>query len=1068
MYRFYTLLLALLISAGAFAQSPVLVKDINANIADAASGSNPNNGFILNGKLYFAATDYQGREPWKTDGTSSGTVIIKDILSNVPNYSSNPHSMVGFGSTTYFFTGDSSSSQLWKIGTDDSARFVMGGFIYPHDVVSAGNYIFLSGKMQGSSVGQELLRFDPSAVSIQAFDINPGAASSDPRFLTVKRDSVFFSADDGTTGRELWIYDPISFNKVDEVSDINTGVDPSDPYDIVIYHDSIFFSGNSGPDGVEIFYSDGLVGGAGTGVLAFINNNNGGADSSNPANKTIFNNKIIFSANDSSHGTELWAYDGTTGVTDILADINTSSPGAASNPGKYGFHQAGLFLYFAANDGVHGNELWRTDGNFGGTTALVQDINTSGNSDPQSMYNVGDTLIFAANNGSGPQIWRAKFNTAALIQAIQPALSSNWPQLFASYNNKIYFSADNGSSGIELYSTNGLSAGTGLVKDIFNNGSATNSNIPWLENFSSAIFFAATKNSLTEPDGLYKTDGTFAGTVEVVAPGGATGFYVASPAGKAAGSLLFFRGHNNAAGEELWKSDGTAGGTALVKDINAGTNSSSVNNITSFGSKVLFLADDGTNGQEMWVSDGSSGGTFLLKNINPAANAGSFIQNITVVGTKAFFTADDGTNGRELWVTDGTVIGTSMVKNINPGAPASNPGGLTAVGTSLYFYANDGTNGNEPWKSDGTLGGTNIIKDINPGSNSSMGSGGFCNFGGFSYFNANDATGAKLWRTDGTSVGTVLFNSVENPYIITNIGSKMVFFSYPSVHPYGYEVYNSDGTTVTKIKDFAPNSLDILPDSFSVYVGKAFCPLEDNSHGQELFGTDGTASGSVLFDIAPGAASSYPRYMKGLLTSILFSAYDNTSKGNELWKLDVSGTLPVSGLEFNVSKKDNSALLNWKTYTEFNNKGFEIQRSNDGRNFTDSLGFVNAKAFADNGASYTFTDAAPLSGRNYYRLKQKDFDGHFTYSPVRWIDFGKDIYVKVYPNPATDIVNINSSYAFKNAILSIRSSSGQLIRQQTINGSGTISIPVKNLSAGIYFIEINEGTSVTKLDFTKQ
>ena len=1068
MYRIYTLLFALFLTTVCFGQTPVLVKDINANISDAVSGSKPDNGFVNNGKLFFAATDYQGREPWKTDGTAAGTVVVKDIVSIGSGFSSYPHGMVNFSNSTYFFTGDSSNSQLWKIGTDDTARFVLGSLTYPHDMVVAGSYIFWSGTVQGSGRGQELIKFDPTNDSLQIFDIRSGTAGSDPQYLMAKRDSVFFSADDGLNGRELWIYDPISVNKTDMVVDINSGVDPSNPYDFAIYHDSLFFSANlGGADGVEMISTDGQIGGANTGYF-IINHQNAEADSSNPNHKFVFNNKLFFSATDGLSGNELWAYDGIIDANPFLfKDINTSPVTASSDPAKYGFIQAGLFMYFAANNGVAGNELWRSDGITGGTTALVQDVNAgSASSDPQNMFHLGDTVIYTATTSAGHQIWRAKFNTAALIQTIQPAASTNIPNLFASYNNKIYFGADNGTSGVELYTTNGLTAGTGLLKDIFNNGPATNSNINWLENLAGVMYFGATKNALTEANGLWKSDGTFSGTVEVVAPGGATNFSVATTPGKVAGTLLFFRGHNTAAGDELWKSSGTAVGTVLVKDINPGTNSSSIGSITPLGAKVVFLADDGTtNGYEPWVSDGSSAGTFLLKNINAIVGFGSSVQNMTVVGTKIFFTADDGINGRELWVTDGTLAGTILVKNINPSG-SSNPGGLTAVGTSLYFYADDGTNGYEPWKSDGTLGGTSLIKNINP-SFSSMNSG-FCSFGAFAYFSADDGTGAKLWKTDGTSIGTTLFNSVASPALITNIGTKMLFFSYPSVHPYGYELYASDGVTVTKLRDFAPNSLNYLPDSISVFQAHGFGWLDDNSHGQELFSSDGSTPGSTVYDIAPGSFSSFPRNMKGISNSILYSAYDATSKGYELWKFDVGPPLPISGLEFNVSKKDNSkSLLDWKTYTEFNNKGFEVQRSTDGNNFTDSLGFVNGKVNAFTGASYEFTDATPLAGRNYYRLKQKDFDGRYSYSPIRWVDFGKSIYIRLYPNPASNVLNINSSYTFKNAQLNIRSSDGQLLKQQTLNGSGTFSIAVKNLPAGSYFIEINENTSVTKLAFTK-
>ena len=1063
MKKIFTSFVNLLISAAVFGQSPALVKDINPVTADVNSSSYPAKGALANGKLYFAATDYQGREPWRTDGTSGGTIFLKDINSTAPALSSSPHDFVKIGTNVYFFTGDSSASQLWKVIGSDTVKLVQKDLVYPHDLVVTGSTLVFSGRLATANDGQELLRFDTAIGVLQSFDINPGPGSSDPRYLTVKGDSIFFSADDGTNGRELWIYDLLNVTPVTMISDINTGSVSSDPYDFVIYHDTLFFSATTDPDGTELYYSDGNVSGAGTGFFASINDINDPADSSSPSNKTVFNNKLIFSANNGIDGVEPWEYDGTTGTIAILKNIN---PGASSSfAGQYGFKSAGSYLYFAANDGTNGMELWKTDAVFGGTTSLVNNINSgSSSSNPQSMYNLSDTLIFVADDGNGPELWRSNGTNTAMIQNIQPLSFPNPPVIVGALNNKIYFAADNGSIGSELYVTNGLSAGTSLVKDIHHSGFGTTSSIPWLESFNSAIYFPATKDNYNESLGLNKSDATTGGTSEVVAPGGATNFRLSTVPGKAVGSIMYFRAFTTAENEELWKTDGTAVGTVLLKDIATGATSSAPNNFTAFGTKLLFTANNGTNGDELWISDGTTVGTTLLKDVRTGAT-GSAIQDITVVGTKAFFTADDGTNGRELWVTDGTT--TSLVKNIRTGAASSNPAGLYAAGTLLYFYADDGTNGSEPWKSDGTSVGTVILSNINASGSSTNSFGNFCTLGAYTYFGADDGSGTKLWRTDGTT--TSLFNSIAFPSELINIGSKIVFFCLPAGGQNGFEIYSTNGTTVTKVKDFAPYGLNyIIHDNYPVYQSNAFYWLDDNVHGQELWGTDGTTSGTIIYEVAPGPSSSYPRHAKTKGTaSLLFTANDGSTKGDELWKLEFA-TLPVSGLDFNVQKKDGTkALLNWKTYTEFNNKGFEIQRSSDGRNFI-SIGFVNARGIGSNGASYEFTDASPLTGKNYYRLRQTDIDQQFTYSQVRWIDFSKEVYVKAYPNPTIDVLNITTGYNFKNATLTVRNTAGQLVKQQTVKGSGTVAIPVKGLPAGLYNVEIAEEGTIVKLMFVKQ
>ena len=115
--------------------------------------------------------------------------------------------------------------------------------------------------------------------------------------------------------------------------------------------------------------------------------------------------------------------------------------------------------------------------------------------------------------------------------------------------------------------------------------------------------------------------------------------------------------------------------------------------LAAVGNTLYFSADDGTNGRELWKSDGTASGTVMVKDINSGSGRQLSLL-LTVIGTTLYFQADDGTNGRELWKSDGTASGTVMVKDINSGSEcSSSPYDLTAVGNTLYFSATDGTNG---------------------------------------------------------------------------------------------------------------------------------------------------------------------------------------------------------------------------------------------------------------------------------------------------------------------------------------------------------------------------------------
>ena len=153
-------------------------------------------------------------------------------------------------------------------------------------------------------------------------------------------------------------------------------------------------------------------------------------------------------------------------------------------------------------------------------------------------------------------------------------------------------------------------------------------------------------------------------------------------------------------GNELWKSDGTAGGTVMVKDINPGALGSNPSSLTVVGSTLFFAATDGVHGPELWKSDGTAAGTVMVKDVYPGA-VGSYPKNMANVNGTLFYQAFDPSSGYELFRSDGTSAGTYMVKDIYPGYSGSFPANLTAVGSTVFFAANDGMHGTELWKSDG-------------------------------------------------------------------------------------------------------------------------------------------------------------------------------------------------------------------------------------------------------------------------------------------------------------------------------------------------------------------------------
>jgi len=383
---------------------------------------------------------------------------------------------------------------------------------------------------------------------------------------------------------------------------------------------------------------------------------------------------------------------------------------------------------------------------------------------------------------------------------------------------------------------------------------------------------------------LYRSDGTAEGTARVkdIDPNGSDVFFSGLVA---VNDTVFFMGRDGVSPYEysLWKSDGTEAGTVMVKDIVPDVDYGWYNHLTDVSGVLYFVfANDGSSDRDLWKSDGTEAGTVMVKDFS--AIGASMSGPLTAVGNMAFFEAYDSVNGTELWVSDGTEAGTVMVKDIKPGSDGPDIYDLTNVNGTLFFEADYGM-GRELWKSDGTEAGTVMVSD----------SVGFARsitaVGDRAFFWGNNGSGqVALWVSDGTSAGTLMVKDLATDDVISMIACNgTIYFSIWG--NLNYILWKSDGTEAGTVQVSTKIASDYFEIERNVSVSNnlLFLCANDGVDGYELWLTDGSEEGTVLVkDIRAGSGSSWPNRLKNLNGKLFFSASDGVS-GAELWVYDTPG-----------------------------------------------------------------------------------------------------------------------------------------------------------------------------------
>ena len=674
---------------------------------------------------------------------------------------------------------------------------------------------------------------------------------------------------------------------------------------------------------------------------------------------------VLFNACTPESGCELWRSNGTALGTVMVADLHPGPIG--SQPFGFGKDTPGSIVYFSAEDGTHGRELWRTDGTAVGTRMLADIEPGVSGSEPRNIIGLsGSNVIFAAGTVSqGRELYRSDGVSATLVVDLFPGngsgVSNNTggvpdltqvgtrvvfagfdgmfdspfltdgtaagtvrlgnafgPRDFTAYGTGMVFVGDSLINGRELYRSDFTSAGTVRVSDL---RPGSNDGVFYVLGVGGSSVLVAGSTGVNNGVELFGFNGTVTALVRELNSGAANGLPEFPIFGGfvSAGGLLYFAGTSAAEGEELWRSDGSLGGTVRVAELLPGAASSEPRALTAFtqgaSSRVLFVPGlesnssagplfitDGTPGglvnlntfkntdpgfqmvqvgqgagaflmfgalgsspqgeAELWRSDGTPGGTALLADI-AGLNGSSSPSQAIVAGSRAFFSAFETATGRELYVSRGTAASTSRVADLAPGTQSSlgGNGGLfdqtnfvgIGLGTRLVYMADTPGFGSEPHVTDGSAPGTVRLVDANPGVGGSTARG-IAVAGARAFLVLELPSGAALFATDGTPGGTApvtLPCTLQSDPQITAVGTHIYLrCSEPAT---GEELYRLDSATLAVIR---VADLIIGPDSSSLtLIGAVGRPAKlafvESSNGSRLFVTDGTGPGSLELNADP-------------------------------------------------------------------------------------------------------------------------------------------------------------------------------------------------------------------------
>ncbi len=363
------------------------------------------------------------------------------------------------------------------------------------------------------------------------------------------------------------------------------------------------------------------------------------------------------------------------------------------------------------NPGPSMNALWKTDGISVVTKVVPESIGEPVIIDGFMYFRKHDSL-------SGYELWKSDGKNANMVADMVPGTGDFFPAQITVFNKKLYFMANQPQYGFELWTSDGTEAGTHLVKDIWpgtdGSGNVYTSESGFME-YNNRFYFVV--NDGIHGMELWYSDGTSAGTnlLKDIHPGEASAFKNSNPFTPPIfcvfNNELYFVPETSTNGKELWKTDGTTSGTVMVKDINPGPDGSDITELQVNNGYLYFNANDGVHGKELWRTDGTPEGTVMVLDLQPQI-PGEISSNpkelFNHIDGKLYFVCkkslevsfcDKAENCPlhvtvSLYRTDGTIGGTEKIYDFPAGEDLDSNHMITSANSGLYFRS---VSGNRNW-----------------------------------------------------------------------------------------------------------------------------------------------------------------------------------------------------------------------------------------------------------------------------------------------------------------------------------------------------------------------------------